>query len=451
MVANMKEKFSRKMSSVKLSKQRGQSLVEMAIATPLLIIMLIGVFEVGWAIRGYLVLSNVNREAVRFAVKAGTLDFSIRNPATVGYDKVLSHTTASLAQQIPLEFFGVNANTTVIMSHIVADTGFPCVKYQGGEPKVPYEFDPACNCNVDDPNHPQWFTRDDLVLYPGVPGYAYYAQTYGISRTTRLGGGNYQVEADKLKLENNRFNCTVLKTGANGEMSANNIFIAEAFFDQPQLFGVPFISNRLTDPIPFYAHTAMRIVDTREANRTDTIGPTCEVYPITFDDGIFDNPDNPAPGQAIDAFEGDGEGNFGWMNWNPGDNSNGYIIEELFNPRLATHDFVGLTPPPGLSPDSTNTGINRGDWVSGSTGVSNSSGVQDQLAGLEGRTIRVPIYDTTSGTGSNKGYHVSHFALITINRICLPSNQCGRDLDLNGSEKAIFATFVGYDDEACMP
>ena len=69
MVANMKEKFSRKMSSVKLSKQRGQSLVEMAIATPLLIIMLIGVFEVGWAIRGYLVLSNVNREAVRFAVK----------------------------------------------------------------------------------------------------------------------------------------------------------------------------------------------------------------------------------------------------------------------------------------------------------------------------------------------------------------------------------------------
>ncbi len=443
MLRNIKQKVSPKLG------QRGQSLVEMAIAAPLLILMLIGVFEVGWAIRGYLVLSNVNRESVRYAVKAGTLDFSTRNPAIIGYDKVLSHTTASLSRQLPLEYLGDNPNSSVIMSHLVADTGYPCVRYQGGAPRVPYEFDPACDCTVDDPNHPQWFTRDDLVLHPGLPGYAYYAQTYGLSRTTRLGGGNYQVAADKLKVENNRFNCTVLKTGSSGELSSNNMFIAEAFYDQPQIFGVPFISNRLTDPIPFYAHTAMRIVCARDGC-SDAVGPACEVYPITFHDGIFDNPANPLPGQAIDAFEGDGEGNFGWLNWNPGDNSNGYIIEELFNPRLATHDFVGLTPPPGLNPDPTNTRLNQGDWVSGSTGVSNSSGVQQQLANLEGKTIRVPIYNTASSTGSNKGYHISHFALITINRVCLPSNQCGQNLNLNGSDKAIFATFVGYDDEACM-
>ncbi len=39
----------------------GQSLVEIAITAPLLIFLLLGVFEVGWALRGYLVLVNVNR------------------------------------------------------------------------------------------------------------------------------------------------------------------------------------------------------------------------------------------------------------------------------------------------------------------------------------------------------------------------------------------------------
>ena len=421
--------------------QRGQSLVEMAIAAPILIIMLIGVFEVGWAIRGYLVLANVNRESVRYGVKAGTLDFSDRNPATVGYNKVLSHTTASLAQQLPLEFLGDHPNTTVIMSHLVADTGFPCVRYQGGKPKVPYEFDPACDCNVDDPNAPQWFTRDDLVLYPGLPGYDYYAQTYGLSRTTRLGGGNYQVEADKLKLENNRFNCTVLKTGSTNELSANNVFIAEAFYDQPQLFGVPFISNRLTDPIPFYAHTVMRITCSREGC-PDAIGPTCEVYPITFHDGIFGNPPSPQPGQNIDAFQGSGTGQFGWLTWDPDPNQNdaNYAYEELLNPRLSVHDFVDVNDP-------SDTSLSLGDDVSSGPGVMTSDDVDDALEALVGRTIRVPIYHNGGGTGQNTYYTVSHFALITINQVCLPRNGC---LGVSGNDKRINATFVGFDDEACM-
>ncbi|MBN1218571.1 MAG: pilus assembly protein, partial [Anaerolineae bacterium] len=46
---------------MKLRNQRGQSLVEMAIVTPLLIFLLLGVFEVGNAVRNYMVLVNVNR------------------------------------------------------------------------------------------------------------------------------------------------------------------------------------------------------------------------------------------------------------------------------------------------------------------------------------------------------------------------------------------------------
>lgn len=447
MLDTIKQKLPGRTVKRKSHGQKGQSLVEMAMAMPLLLLLFIGVFEVGWAIRGYIVLVNVNREATRFAIKNGVLDFSVKDPATVGYDTVLSHTVSSLASQLPLEFLGTNPNTTLILSHIVVDTGFPCVKYQGGKPKVPYEFDANnCDCTSNDPNDSQWFTRDDLVLHPGVSGYSYYSRTFGISQTTRIGGGNYQVEADKMALENNQLNCTILKTGSAGELTVNNAFIAEAFYKQPQLLGVPIVSNRVTDPIPLYAHTAMRIVTSRETEASDTVGPTCEVYPITFDDGIFPDPDSPVPGQSIDAFEGGGTGNFGWMNWDPGDNSNTYIREELYNPRLSMHDFTGLTPPPGLNPDPANDGINIGDWISGKTGVGNSNEVMDELENLVGKTIRVPIYDDNAGPGQNKGYHVSHFALITINQVCLP--RVGSSCYTPGS-KSIQATFVGYDDDAC--
>jgi hypothetical protein len=149
----------------------------------------------------------------------------------------------------------------------------------------------------------------------------------------------------------------------------------------------------------------------------------------------------------VDAFEGGGDGNFGWMNWDPGDNSNTYIIEELINPRLSANDFIGLTPPAGLDPDPSNDSLNLGDWVSGKTGVGNSDGVMDELEALAGLTIRIPIYDNHAGTGSNKGYHVSHLALITITEVCLPRNSCP---GVSGNDKQIKATFVGYDDEACM-
>ena len=43
--------------------------VEMAIISPLLFLLFIGVLEVGWAIRGYIVLLNADREATRFAAR----------------------------------------------------------------------------------------------------------------------------------------------------------------------------------------------------------------------------------------------------------------------------------------------------------------------------------------------------------------------------------------------
>jgi hypothetical protein len=445
MMDNLKQKL-KPGKLLPFSCPKGQSLVEMAIATPLLLIMFIGVFEVGWALRGYIVLANVNRESARFAVKNTVLDFSERDTATVGYNTVLSHTTASLARQLPLDFLD-NPNATIIMSHIVADTALPCVRYQGNRPVVPYEFDPACDCAEDDPNASQWFARDDLVLHPEMPGYEYYAQTYGISRTTRLAGGSYTALAEQLTLENNQFNCTVLKTGSAGELSVNNMFIAEAFYDQPQLFGMPFISNRLTDPIPFYTHTAMRIVASRDANTTDTIGPTCALLPITFPESLLQDPEDP-PQQYIEAFEGSASGNFGWIYWDSDTNETqgiNFIEESLANPRLAFNDFKVDEDDPD-HPDDTS--LNVDDWVAGRTGVGGSHDVDDLLEGYVGQTVYIPIYDDIGPVnGSRASYHVSHFAEVIIQEICLPNDDCD---GVPNNEKAVRITFLKYVDDACV-
>ena len=405
----------------------GQSLVEMAIAAPLLLLMFLGVFEVGWALRGYMVLANANREAVRFAVKTGTLNFTVKDAAQVGYHKVLSHTTVTVARQLPLQFLGPNPNATIIMSHFVIDTGFPCVLHDANGPIVPYQMNPNCDCTVDNINHPQWFRRDDLVLHPDLPGYAYYAQTYGLSRTTRLGGGNYATEVAKLVLENDQFNCVALQSGSLGETSLNNIFVSELMYDQPQLLGAPLISNPLTDPIPFYAHTAMRITISRDATATDSIGPVCELAPISFAKQVFANPDSPGENLALQLYQaGSGTPAFTWVVWNPArSNDPRYLVEALHNPRLSLHDY--RDPLNGDTILSTNEPDRLA--VAGSAAYGSST-VDAALGQLVNKTIRVPVYDS----GSSR---IEHIALLNVTSV------------VTGTNRQISGTFLRYDDTAC--
>lgn len=362
-------------------------MVETAIAMPLLILMFLGVFEVGWALRGYLVLANVNRESVRFAVKTGTLDFSQTDPTAIGYGFVMSHTLASLANQLDLHFDGPETNATMILSHFVIDTGLPCATSSGGT----YVFDTSCDCKVDDPNDAQWFTMDDLVIDPATPGYAHYAKTYGISDTTRLSGGDYAAEAEKLKLENNQLNCVVLKTGVAAEMTTNNLVVAEIFYNQPQLLGAPLVSNPLTNPIPLYSHTAMRIAVSRDAETADTVGPVCELAPFAFQY-------TGGPATLEMCQSGGGCTNFKWLAWNQSKAaSSTYLAYALENHRLSINDYT-------YNSDQL---LNLGDHIQ----VANTpdATVNPKLDALENATIRVPIIN---GSGD-----LTNVALMSISNV----------------------------------
>ncbi|MCL4301590.1 MAG: pilus assembly protein [Anaerolineae bacterium] len=440
---------------LRLKEQQGQSLVELAITAPILVFMLLGVFEVGWALRGYLVLTNVNREITRFAIRPGYLDYSIKNntitsATTVGYSEVLSYVYTTLSDQLPLDF-STGQTATLIISHIVADTGLPCALDANG--RLPANCD--CNRFVTDPNYyingTNVLTFDDLILHPGLPGYQYfYAYTFPMTSTYRT-KINYAAEAAELARQNNKFNCELMKKSGGTLPAANNVIITEMFYNQPQLFGFPIIANPYTNPVPMYAHTAMRmIVASRSGENVDTVGPVCEAYPITFPQSTFGaNPGNypSAAAQDIDIWEGTSPGNFGWITWNPNpsNNNTNYLEDELQYPRMSLNDFTEVADA-SYGCVSTDHNLSLNDCVSSSTGVMNSNDVRDLLLSLVGKTILIPVFDASLGSGQNTYYHISHFARVQINNFCLSAG--GAQCDGQNKNK-IDATFLGYDDAAC--
>jgi len=200
--------------------QKGQSLVEMAIITPVLIFMLIGVFEVGYALHAYLVLANANREAARFAVRQNYLDF---NSEHVGYEKVWTHTLNSIANQI--EF---NENTSaMIISHIAIDA--PCT--------MPYTITTPLDVPTYTWKYPSTSTHQTRIDYVKVTREML---TYQVSHS-----------------------CDLMSKGLIPY--PNNVVIVEMFMDQKQLFGFPLISNPILDPVPMYVHsTFRRVQETRD-------------------------------------------------------------------------------------------------------------------------------------------------------------------------------------------
>jgi len=64
---------------IKLRSARGQALVEFSIALPVLIVMLIGIMEVGRMVITYALVNNASRDAVRYASAVGRSDASPNN------------------------------------------------------------------------------------------------------------------------------------------------------------------------------------------------------------------------------------------------------------------------------------------------------------------------------------------------------------------------------------
>jgi hypothetical protein len=434
---------------------KGQSLVEMAIITPLLIFLLLGVFEVGWALRGYLVLVNVNREITRFSVRPGYLNFSTRADVITSYLRVRDWTVTSLSGQLNMVFSNTGiitntGNTTLIVSHVVVDTGLPCEDINTNPDN--------CECDKFETDLNYGFALDDLIIHPNIPGMEYQRGYFGPTQTvagiraTRIDfddllyndndHNGVKDDDDGLIPRNNKFNCELIKKG--GIPSSNNLIITELFYDQPQLFGFPLISNPFTDPVPLYTHTTMRIVGAaRSSGREsgsltddiDTIGPVCDAFPfVVYKDTIEYGTDNKL-NQTVDIFDGHKDhggggtsNDYGWLAWNPGKTSEGDLEDELMYSTTSLNDFK--------DPVTADEHLGRLDNVRSITGThTNVETSHNLVSALIGKKIRIPVWDTFS----SNNYHIIGFAWIQI--------ESSGDINLPGEE--VKATYLGDAKENC--
>ena len=233
-----------------LRHKKGQSLVEVAIFAPLLIFILMGVFEVGYAIRNYMIILNASREGARFAARPQYLD--------AGYEVIFNHTKSSIAEQLDFENKG-----DIVVSILESDSNLPCnpntLDDMNGnrkfspDPQIPgvqTDWWPDCDCSL-------------VATNPYTPYQSLITTTTYISESTRL---DLQDLMLNLSEENNVHNCLAMKKTTLIIPTINRSVAVEVFYEHNQLFGFPFISNPFTDPITLHAYTIMRITDIRNRN-----------------------------------------------------------------------------------------------------------------------------------------------------------------------------------------
>ncbi|MDM8530372.1 pilus assembly protein [Anaerolineales bacterium HSG25] len=369
----------------------GQAMVEMAIITPLLILMLIGVFEVAWALRGYLVIVNVNREVTRRAVRPGYLDFSVRDANTVGYkENILTYFggTSGGLDDPAMDSFDILPDPP--LPDTLADgSGYLSVSYFVAHTGKPYEN--AC-ANPDDccqtfktardaagsakdryKGVADNFTYDDIIIHPDIALYDYYTYTtYAtyfspsgpITKTDWTKIKNYEEEVYQFALENSVFNCELLHKGDYESLnpSNNNIVVTELSYPQNQLTRFPLYTNRegsiaanvgipITDPVMMYSKMAMRLQSSaRSGIDSTTIGPICAPLPIVGSESLKDaQPSFDSRGLPASTYTGNPiniltDATNKWIMWGDADESYVSSDEEYFKfemqyPQMAFNEY----------------------------------------------------------------------------------------------------------------
>lgn len=206
-----------------MNEEKGQSLVEMALITPLLILMFLGVFEVGYALRDQLIIVNTSREAARFATKGQNL--VVTDDSVIGYEEIITQSIASAAHQLQNELY-VPAESGLIISNIIATV------------------------TVTDCANGTYH-----VIYPS-PDKEYLMYKTSDVYESKV---DFVTEAMQIGERNRNISCRLLDdSGQPMGIPLEHVVIVEMFYTHHQLLGFPLLSNPLSDPIPLYSKTVMR-------------------------------------------------------------------------------------------------------------------------------------------------------------------------------------------------
>lgn len=203
--------------------ERGQSLVEMTVILPLLLLLMVGVAEIGFGLRNYLAVVNANREGARYASKGKKSD---------DYGDVFEHIKSAAGSIRDLDGDGdadtflrtnVQPNTGIVITdiRIGSDGGIissPVVTYTG---KIP---DGAGGVRDIGPADTRISTAD-IVAHHGPT-------------TAQIG----QIREEEL---------------GTGMALDNHVYVVEVFFAHQPLMLSSLVP--IPEPWPMYARTVMRV------------------------------------------------------------------------------------------------------------------------------------------------------------------------------------------------
>ena len=102
-------------------KNDGQSMLELALILPILLLLIIAVVEVGFAMRNYLLVMTTNRDGVRFAARGRFTDDAVAQRVIAAGGSI--HTADG---NVPFLRTTVSPNTGIIITHIfIPEDGDP--------------------------------------------------------------------------------------------------------------------------------------------------------------------------------------------------------------------------------------------------------------------------------------------------------------------------------------
>jgi hypothetical protein len=210
----------------KWRKERGQGLLELAVILPVLLILLMGLVEVGYALRDYLVVVNASREGGRFAARGRYSDEDIVE-RTISAGGIVRQ--GDPPQDVPFlrtaSIGGIDSNTAVIVTNIPTDSfGEPITVTVQAAGVVP---DGGGGVRPAEPLDSEVSTAEIVELHRP------FTQDINVARERE-----------------------------GYERMGNHIVVVEVFFMHHPLWNNPFVP--LPDPMNMHARTEMRVVTDRE-------------------------------------------------------------------------------------------------------------------------------------------------------------------------------------------
>jgi hypothetical protein len=399
-------------------KQRGQSLVEVALFLPILIIIIAGVVEVSQLLLTQNRVDTASRAAARFGANGGE-DEGMRRV-------VLGNVTQTLDLDEALW------DVWVVRGQINED----------GNAITDWEFTHIYGIS----NTVRYDAVDEDVLRQRVLDEL---SVDGRSAATLRFVGNYvQHDVDTiLGLDN-----IPVMAGYNSISSLNVMRIT----------GQTAEATRGCDAFPIAVERTIRSVTEPGTGGGNPYPDAGDFWPNNFNSRTYESftrhqadvPLNQAKeGYVYRIWNGGGPGNFGWLSWNTGINpSQDTLAQSLLWPgnsqdyhdhgdggQQATPHYQHVVRGFVNAIDSTDISMNIGDWVSAVQGVVNSSEVRSTMLEHTNkeRTLRLIVFNDKTGTGNNTRYQIDGFATFKLH---------GHNLTQGQGGGWVLAEFISWDD-----